>query len=168
MEEYIEIGQIVNSYGIKGFVKVVPYTDNPERFQEFKTIFVNYRNELLEFEIDEVKINKSVVLLKFKGMNDINQIEIYKNCYLKIKKEDLKELPDDTYFIFDLIGMEVFTDKGDFLGNISDVIQTGSNDVYIVKGKDGKEILLPAIADVVKNVDIENKKMTVELLKGLI
>lgn len=167
MKQLMELGQIVNTYGIKGFLKVVPYTNDVTRFEDLETIFVEQKNELKEFAIEEVKYSKGLVLLKLKGIDDINIAEQYKNCYLKIDRKDAICLPEDTYFIIDLMGIEVTTDEGILLGNIVDVFPTGSNDVYVVKDELGKQILLPAIADVIKKVDIEHKKMTVHMMPGL-
>lgn len=168
MEEYLEIGQIVNSYGIKGFMKVVPFTDDITRFEKLKTVFVEYKNKLEELEIEEVKFHKNLVLLKVKGIDNIENIEKYKNCYLKINRENAAKLPENTYFIVDLIGIEVFNEEETSLGKIIDVFPTGSNDVYVVKDELGKQILLPAIKSVIKEVDISNKKMKVHLIKGLV
>ena len=109
-----------------------------------------------------------MVLLKLEGIDDITEAEKYKNCYIKINREDAVELEEDSYFIVDIIGSEVFTEEGEDLGKVVDVFQTGSNDVYTVKTLDGKEILLPAIEDVIKNVNIENKKIVIHLMEGLI
>ena len=167
MEGLLEIGQIVNSYGIKGFLKVVPFTDDITRFDKLKTVYIEKNKKLLSMEIEEVKYHKNLVLLKLKGIDDINDTEEYKNCYLKIDRKDAVELQENSYFIVDLIGMEVVTDEGVLLGNLIDVFPTGSNDVYVVKDEKGKQILLPAIKEVIKNVDVENKKMTVHLMEGL-
>ena len=167
MEGLLEIGQIVNSYGIKGFFKIVPFTDDITRFDKLKTVYIEKNKKLLKMEIEEVKYHKNLVLLKLKGIDDINDTEQYKNCYLKIDRKDAVELQENSYFIVDLIGMEVSTDEGVLLGNLIDVFPTGSNDVYVVKDKMGKQTLLPAIKEVIKNVDIENKKMIVHLMEGL-
>lgn len=168
MNDFLEIGQIVNSYGIKGFFKVVPFTDDITRFDNLKNVYIERNNKLEKVEIEEVKYHKNLVLLKIKGIDDINDTEQYKNCYLKIDRKDAVKLPKDTYFITDLIGMEVYTQQGEFLGNIDDIFPTGSNDVYAVKDELGKQILLPAIGKVIKNVDVKTKKMIVELIPGLI
>ncbi len=164
----MEIGQIVNTYGIKGFVKVMPFTDNINRFEDLESIYLQTKKGLETFEIEEVKYSKNMVLLKLKGIDDINIAENYRNCYLKIDRKDAVELPEDTYFIVDLLDMEVETEEGETLGKIIDVYPTGSNDIYVVKNEEGKQILLPAISQVVKTVDIQNKKMIVHLLNGLI
>lgn len=168
MENLMEIGQIVNTYGIKGFVKVVPFTDNMNRFEDLKAVYVETKKGLENFEIEEVKYAKNTVLLKLKGIDDINIAEKYKNCYIKISRENAVKLPEDTYFIVDLLDIKVYTDEDIYLGNIIDVYPTGSNDIYVVKNEEGKQMLLPAIGEVIKTVDIQNKKMVVHLLDGLI
>ena len=168
MDNLLEIGQIVNSYGIKGFLKVVPFTDNVHRYNDLKTIYIEKNKKLIKMEIEEVKYHKNLVLIKLKGIDDINDTLEYKNCYIKIDRKDAAELPEDTYFIVDLIGLEVVTEEGLLLGTLIDVFPTGSNDVYVVKDELGKQTLLPAIGEVIKDVDIENKKMVVHLLEGLI
>ncbi|MBO5478185.1 MAG: 16S rRNA processing protein RimM [Clostridia bacterium] len=168
MKQLMEIGQIVNTYGIKGFVKVVPFTDNINRFEDLDEVYLQTKNGLETFEIEEVKYSKNTVLLKLKGIDDINVAEKYRNCYLKIDRKNAVELPEDTYFIVDLLDCEVVTDEGEILGRITDVYPTGSNDIYVVKNEEGKQVLLPAISQVIKQVDIENKKITVHLLDGLI
>lgn len=167
MEQLMEIGQIVNTYGIKGFLKVVPYTDDITRFEDLKSIYVETKNSLKTFIIEDVKYSKNLVLLKLKGIDDINTAEIYKNCYLKIDRKDAVHLPEDSYFIIDLIGITVFSDNNEELGNIVDVYSTGANDIYVVKNELGKQVLLPAIGEVIKDVDIKNKKMIVHLIEGL-
>lgn len=167
MQNLLELGQIVNSYGIKGFFKVVPYTDDITRFDNLKTIFIEKNKKLEEMEIEEVRYHKNLVLLKLKGIDDINDTIQYKNCYIKIDRKDAVSLPEDTYFIVDLIGIEVYTDEGNILGKLVDVFPTGSNDVYVVKDELGKQTLLPAIGEVIKEVDIDNKKMIVHLIEGL-
>lgn len=168
MEQLIEIGQIVNTYGIKGFLKVVPYTDDITRFENLKSIYIETKNSLKTFIIEDIKYSKNLVLLKLKGIDDINTAEIYKNCYLKIDRKDAVELPEDSYFIIDLIGITVYTDNNEELGNIVDVYSTGANDIYVVKNELGKQVLLPAIGEVIKDVDIKDKKMIVHLIQGLV
>ena len=166
MNDLLEIGQIVNTYGIKGFVKVVPLVDNKEQFNDFKTVYIDFNKKDEEFIIEEVKFSKHLVLLKFKGIETIEQGEMFRNKYIKIKRSDIKLKPG-AHFIVDLIGLEVYTEEGELLGNIAEVLQPGCNDVYIVKNNDGKEILIPVIPDVIKNIDKENHKVIVHLIKGL-
>ena len=166
MENLLEVGQIVNSYGIKGFVKVVPLVDNNNQFKDFKTLYIKQKNSIRELNIEEVKFSKNLVLLKFKQIDTIEQAEELRNYYLNAKRSDIK-LEIGAHFIIDLIGLEVFTEDGELLGNLIEVLQPGANDVYIVENSNKQQILLPAIPDVVKNIDIANKKMIVKLLEGL-
>lgn len=168
MEKYLEVGQIVNTFGIKGQVKVVPFTDDINRFDELKQIYIQKNNSLEPFEIEEVKYHKNMVLLKLKGIDTMEQAERLRNYYIKIDRKDAKKLPEGTYFIADLIGLEVYTDENKLLGILEDIYNTGSSDIYVVKDELGKQILLPAIKDVVKTIDLENKKIIVHIIEGLI
>ena len=167
MEGLLEVGQIVNTYGIKGFVKVNPLVDNKNQFKSFKTLYIQVKNNLKELQVEEVKFSKNLVLIKFKGVETIEQAEELKNYYLQAKRSDIK-LEKGAYFIVDLIGLEVYTEEGKLLGILKEVLQPGANDVYVVENEEKQEILLPVIPDVVKKVDIEGKKIVVKLLEGLI
>ena len=158
MKDYLEIGQIVNTYGIKGFVKVVPFTDDITRFEKLKSVYIDIKGNLKEFTIEEVKYSKNMVLIKFKEIPDINEAERYRNYYIKISREDAIKLPKDTYFIADLIGLEVYVkETNKLLGKVDDIFSTGSNDVYVIKDELGKQILLPGTKEVIKQIDIENR-----------
>ena len=167
MQEYFEVGQIVNTFGIKGQLKVKPFTDDMERFEELKTVYICKKNELKKVEIDDVKYNKQCVLLKVKGIEDLTEAEKYKGLFLKIDRKDAKKLPKDTYFIADILGLEVYTDEGELLGKVDDIFPTGANDVYVVKDELGKQILLPSIPEVLKEIDLEKGKVIVHLIEGL-
>ena len=167
MESLLEVGQIVNTYGIKGFVKVNPLVDNNNQFKSFKTLYIQQKNNFKEFQVEEVKFSKNLVLLKLKGIETIEQAEELRNYYLQAKRSDIK-LEKGAYFIVDLIGLEVYTEEGELLGILKEVLQPGANDVYVVENEAKQEILLPVISDVVKQVDIEGKKVIVKLLEGLI
>lgn len=167
MQEYFEIGQIVNTSGLKGVVKVNPFTDDISRFEELKKVFIEKNKELTEYEIEEVRYHKNQVLLKFKNIDSIEEAEKFRNCYIKISRKDAKELPEDTYFIVDLIDTNVYLENNEYVGKIIDVFSTGSNDVYVIKREENSDLLIPAIKDVVKSVDIKNKKMIINLIKGL-
>lgn len=168
MEEYFEIGQIVNTSGLKGVIKVKPFTDDITKFNNFKTIYISIKKELKEFKIEQVRFSKNMVFLKLEGIDTIEEAENYRNLYLKIKRDKDEELEEGSYYIVDIIGCKVYTDEQKELGKVDDVFSTGSNDVYVVKDEVGKQILLPAIKEVIKNIDIENKTITVHLLEGLI
>lgn len=168
MEEYFEIGQIVNTSGLKGEIKIKPFTDDIKKFNNLKTIYVSIKKELKEFEIEHVRFSKNMVFLKLKGINTIEEAENYRNLYLKIKRDKDEKLEEGVYYVVDLIGCTVYTDDNQMLGKVDDVFSTGSNDVYVVKDELGKQVLLPAIKEVIKNVDIANKTITVHLLEGLV
>jgi len=133
MQEYFEVGQIVNTFGVKGLLKVKHFTDDIERFEKLKTVYICKKNEMKKVEIEEVKYHKNMVLLKIKGIDDMTEAEKYKGLFLKIDRKDAKKLPKDTYFIADLIGLEVYTDEGELLGRVDDIFNSGANDVYVVK-----------------------------------
>ena len=164
----LEIGQIVNTFGIKGFVKVNPWVNDVARFDNLKKVYIKIRKEQKELEIEEVKYHKNQVLNKFKGIETIEQAEVYRNAILEISREDAIPLEEGEYFIADLLESEVFTDEGEKLGILEDIYNTGSSDIYVVKNELGKSILLPRIDDVIKEIDVENKKIIVHLLEGLI
>lgn len=168
MQEYFEIGQIVNTHGVKGHVKVKPFTDDVEQFETLGKILVVKNKETIEMEIEEVKYHKDMVLLKLKGVDDMTAAERYKGCYIKIHRSNARELEEGEYFIADIIGSDVYTDEGEHLGKVDDIYNTGSNDIYVVKDELGKQILLPAIKDVLLDIDVEKQKVTVHLLKGLV
>lgn len=169
MQEYFEVGQIVNTFGIKGFLKVKPFTDEITRFEELKSVYIVLKNKMQEMQIEDVNYQKEMVLLKLKGIDDLTNAEKYKGCYLKIARKDAKKLPKDTYFIADLIGLEVYSDENnEYLGKVEDIFRTGANDVYVVKNELGKQILLPGIKEVLKEIDLEKGKIIVHLMKGLI
>lgn len=168
MQEYFEIGQIVNTHGVKGYVKINPFTDDIHRFEELKSVYIEKNKQLIEFEIEDVKYKKNLLLVKFITIDDLNMSEKYKNCYIKIHRKDARKLPKDTYFIADIIGSQVITDEGKLLGIVDDIYNTGSNDIYVVKDESGKQILLPNIKEVILDIDIEKQIVTVHLLEGLI
>lgn len=168
MQEYLEIGQIVNTFGVKGMVKVNPFTDDITRFDKLKKVYICKKGKMEEVEIEEVKYHKNMVLLKLKGISNMNDAELQKGSYLKIHRKDAIPLPEGTYFIADLIGLKVYTDTGDFLGKVDDIYNNGSTDIYVVKNELGKQILLPGIDEVLKDVNLEQEKITVHLLQGLI
>ena len=168
MQKYFEVGQIVNTFGIKGLVKVKAFTDELERFEELKKVYVCKKDKLEEIEIEEVKYHKDMVLLKIKGIENMEDAEKLKGLYLKIDRKDAKKLPEGTYFIADLIGLDVYSDENELLGKLEDIFNSGANDVYVVKDENGKQILLPGIPDVIKEIDLEQEKIVVHLLKGLI
>lgn len=168
MEEYFEIGQIVNTSGLKGILKIKPFTDDIKKFSNLKTIYIKTKSGLTEFKIEQVRYVKNMVMLKLAGIDTVEEAEKYRNLYIKILRDQEEELEEGSYYVVDIFGCKVNTDANQELGKIVDVFQTGSNDVYVVKDEQGKQILLPAIKQVIKNVDIKNKIITVHLLEGLV
>lgn len=168
MQEYFEIGQIVNTFGVKGMVKVKPFTDDIEQFERLKTILVIKNKETIEMKIEEVKYHKNMVLLKLSGIEDMTMAEKYKGCSIKIHRKDARKLEENEYFIADIIGSDVYTDAGEYLGKVDDIYNSGAQDIYVVKDELGKQVLLPSIKEVILDIDVENQKVTVHILKGLI
>lgn len=168
MEEYFEIGQIVNTSGLKGILKIKPFTDDIKKFSNLKTIYIKTKNGLTEFKIEQVRYVKNMVMLKLAGIDTVEEAEKYRNLYIKVLRDQEEELEEGSYYVVDILGCKVNTDANQELGKIVDVFQTGSNDVYVVKDEQGKQVLLPAIKQVIKNVDIKNKIITVHLLEGLV
>lgn len=167
MEDLLQVGVITSTHGVRGEVKVFPTTDDVTRFKKLKKVVLDTGKENLELEIAGVKFFKNMVILKFKEFDNINDVEKYRQKSLYVTRENAVKLKKDEYFIADLIGLNVQTDEDEILGSISDVIQTGANDVYVVTTEDGEEVLLPAIKECIKNVDIEGGSMLVHLMPGL-
>ncbi|MCI8276959.1 MAG: 16S rRNA processing protein RimM [Clostridia bacterium] len=167
MEKFLELGQIVNTKGLKGEVKVNSFSEDSTRFERIKKIFLKKKNELKEYEIQKVGYSKNQVILKFKGIDTIEQAETLRNTYILVDRDSLEKLPEGVYYIADLIGLEVYTQENILIGKVEDIFSTGSNDVYVVKDEEGKEKLLPGIDEVIKQIDIENKKIIVNLIEGL-
>lgn len=164
MKKTIEVGQIVNTHGLRGDVKVMPWCDEPELFHELEYVLIDD----LEFEIEKSSIHKNMVLLKLKGIDHINDAERYRNKILTVFREDLGELPEGTYYICDLLGCTVVCDDGRELGKICDIIKTGSNDVYVVENEARQQVLIPVIDEVIKSVDTLEKLIVITPIKGLI
>ena len=167
MEQFLQVGVISSTHGIRGEVKIFPTTDDPARFKTLKKVLLDTGRERLGLEIQSVKFFKQFVIVKFKGIDNINDIEMYKGKSLLIPREDAVALGEDEYYIADLIGMEVFTEEGRF-GVLKDVMETGANEVYIIASDEHGEVLVPAIRQCILDVDIKEKKMKIHLMEGLI
>ena len=163
MENMLRVGVITSTHGVRGEVKVFPTTDDAKRFKKLKTVILDTGKGQTTLEIEQVKFFKNMVILKFKGYDNINDVE----KDLLITREQAVTLQPDEYFITDLIGLLVKDDTGAEVGTVKDVLETGANDVYVVALPNGKELLLPAIKDCILNVDIEAGEMTVHILDGL-
>lgn len=168
MEDLLQVGAITQTHGIRGEVKVFPTTDDVKRFKKLKEVILDTGKEKMTLEIEGVKFFKQFVILKFKGFDNINDIERYKGKNLYVTRENAVKLKRDEYFIADLIGLEVYDEDDQHLGILTNVIETGANDVYEVKFEDGREVLFPAIKQCILDVDMENRKMKVHIMEGLL
>lgn len=164
----LQVGVITQTHGIRGEVKVFPTTDDASRFKKLKEVIMDTGREHLTMEIEGVKFFKQYAIIKFKGYDSINDVEKYKNAKLYVTRDKAVRLKKDEYFIADLIDMEVVTQGGEYLGRVKDVLVTGANDVYVVEREDKTEILLPAIKECVREIDMERSKITVHIMDGLI
>ena len=167
MEDLLQVGVITTTHGVRGEVKVFPTTDDLARFKKLKNVILDTGREKIDLEVAGVKFFKNMVILKFKGIDDINDVEKYRKKSLYVTRENAVKLKKNEYFIADLIGLKVESDEGEDLGILSDVLQTGANDVYVLSKEGEDDILLPAIKECVKEVDIENGTILVHLLPGL-
>ncbi|MDW5300012.1 MAG: ribosome maturation factor RimM [Sedimentibacter sp.] len=165
MKEYIKVGKIVNTHGVKGCVKCLPLTDDMERFDELEYIYTEKDDK--KRKISNVWYRNNLVYLQLEGINDINVAETFKNTSISIFEDQLRELPKDSYYLFDLEGMEVYSTDGKYIGKISVVYQTGANDVYEIINKN-ESFLIPAVKDVVKEVRLEENKMIIHIIEGLL
>ena len=168
MENLLRVGVITSTHGVRGEVKVFPTTDDMNRFKKLKSVILDTGKEHKTLNIEGVKFFKNMVILKLKGLDNINDVEMWRQKDLLITRDQAVKLSPDENFIVDLIGLTVVTDAGEKLGIMQDVLQTGANDVYIVKMESGKEVLLPAIKDCILNVDLEKGEMLVHVLDGLL
>ncbi|MDD2627721.1 MAG: ribosome maturation factor RimM [Clostridia bacterium] len=163
--EYIEFGKIVNTHGIKGDVKIYPYTNDFDQILKQNKIYIDET----EYTIQKIQIHKNMLLVKIKGIDTCNEAEMLKDKMVKRLVNKTEELSEDEYFVKDLIGLDVYDkDSKQKIGKLEDVLQTGANDIYVIKTETGKEILLPAIESVVKDISLNENKMFVELIEGLL
>ncbi|MDO5145447.1 MAG: ribosome maturation factor RimM [Eubacteriales bacterium] len=168
MENLLQVGIITGTHGLKGEVKVFPTTDDKERFLDLEEVLLDTGKELLELKVEYCKFFKQFVFVKFKDLDDINEVEQYKRCPLLVTRENAVALEEDEYYVADLIGLTIVDDSGVTIGKLENVIKTGANDVYEVLTEDGGRILLPAIKECILNVDMEENIILVHLMKGLV
>ncbi len=156
----VAIGKIVAPHGVRGDVRVIPLTDFPERFYELKYILLENGSKI---EVEDAHFHKQFVLLKFRGLNTRNDIEHLRGKLIYVKREDLVPLPEGHYYQFEIIGLEVYTGQGQYIGEVTDILSTGSNDVYVAEREGQKPVLIPALKEVVRKIDLDGGKMIVEL-----
>lgn len=168
MVNELQVGVITQTHGIKGEVKVFPTTDDVNRFKKLKSVILDNGKQRIAMELEGVKFFKQYAIIKFKGYDSINDIEKYKGAKLFVTRENAVKLKKDEYFIADLLGMQVVTETGETFGTLEDVIQTGANDVYVVKREEESKVLLPAIRECILKIDMEQNVMTVHIMDGLL
>ncbi len=167
MSDLLQVGVITSTHGVRGEVKVFPTTDDPARFKKLKQVILDDGKQQIDLEIASVKFFKNMVILKFKGIDNINDVEKYRRATLLVTRENAVPLAENEYFIADLIGLSAVSDEGGELGTITDVLQTGANDVYVVTTPQKEEILVPAIRECILAVDLDARRMQLHLLPGL-
>ena len=167
-QEFIIIGKVVSTQGNKGEVNVLPLTDSIDRFKNLATVFLRNKNGQTVVNIEKIRIKKDMVVLKLKDIENIEEAKTIVGSFLEVERKNAVKLAKDTYFTFEIIGLEVYTEDNLFLGKVENVISTGSNDIYIVKDKNKKELFIPAIREVVKDINLEKKRITINIVDGLI
>lgn len=165
--DYLEVGKIINTHGLKGEVKVMSWTDFPEDFEKLEYVIAKKRSGEEQLNIKSIKYQKNNLIIKFDGIDSIEQAELYKNTVLIVPKDALGELPEGVYYIADLIGCTVYETNGNEIGILNDVFSTGSNDVYDIKRNGMKNLYVPIIDGVIEDVDTENKKIIINIPEGM-
>lgn len=166
--DYFKVGIITSTHGVRGEVKVFPTTDDPKRFKRLKEVILVLPREQKTLEIEGVKFFKNMVILKFKGLDNLNDVEKFRQGTLHVERKNAVRLSKDEYFIADLIGLKVVGEEDQILGELTDVLETGANDVYVITMTDGRELLLPAIKECILNVNMEERCMKIHILDGLL
>jgi 16S rRNA processing protein RimM len=166
-DNYLEIGRITRFQGNKGEVRVLPTTDIPERFLDLDIIYLKRGNDFKELEIEYIRFHKQFVIIKFFDVNSINQAEELKNYQVLIDESEKYLLPEDNFYVSDLIDCEVYLESGKYLGKLKDVVDTSGTDIFLVEGQE-KEYMLPASRDMILEIDLENKKIIVDPIPGIL
>lgn len=166
MAKMLRVGKITNTHGIKGDLKILPLTDYFERFEELEWVYIEGFKE--KFYIENIKYKPTLVILSFEGYGDINLVEKFKERYLLIDESQRRILPEDTYYIADIIGLDVFTVKDEYIGKVVDIIQTGSSEVYVIRMNNLKEIMIPSVKEFMPEISLEKKRITIDPIEGMI
>ena len=166
----LKVGKIVNTHSLKGEIKVISSTDfEEERFKKGSKLLITRGNQLIrEVVVQSYRNHKNFLLVKFEGIDSVEEAEKLKNLQIKIDSDEVGELEENEFYFHEIIGCQVFDENDRNLGEIIDILTPGANDVWVIKGEEGKEILIPYIEDVVKQIDITNKKVNIEVMEGLI
>ena len=170
MQDYLRVGVLVKPHGVRGEMKVFPTTDDMKRFEDLieKDVFFDIKGSYEAHKIVSVKYFKQFAILQFEDITDMDMALKLKNIDVYVKREDAVELEEGEYYIADLLGLSVYLEDGSLFGKLKDVMETGANDVYVINTKEHGEVLVPVIDDCVKEVDLENEKITIHLMEGLI
>ena len=166
----LKVGKIVNTHSLKGEVKVISSTDfEEERFKKGSKLLITRGNQLIrEVIVESYRNHKNFLLVKFEGIDSVEEAEKLKNLQIKIDSDEVGELEENEFYFHEIIGCQVFDENDRNLGEIINILTPGANDVWVIKGEKGKEILIPYIEDVVKKIDITSKKVNIEVMEGLI
>ncbi len=167
MEDLLQVGIITTTHGVNGEVKVFPTTDDPARFKKLKQVILDTGREKISLTVTQVRFFKNLVILKFKDYDNINDVEKWKSKGLYVTRENAVKCEEGEYFIADLMGLSVFSDEGEALGELSEVLSTGANDVYVVTKAGERDLLLPAIRECILSIDMDARVMKVHLMDGL-
>ncbi|MGS0765042.1 ribosome maturation factor RimM [Syntrophomonas curvata] len=167
-EDLINIGKVAGTYGYQGMVRIAPLTDFPERFKKLKKVIVSHNGAVREVSVEEARPHGQAYLLKLVGIDSREDAQEYRNALLQIESSQLYPLPEGCFYHFQLQGLSVYDEEKGLLGELTEILETGANDVYVVKSAQHGEILLPAIKEVILEVDPEAKRMLVRLLPGLL
>lgn len=165
---FVSIGEIVNTQGNRGEVRAIPLTDYPERFERMETVSVFRNGKRRELHIEQSYLHKRFIVLKFREIQDMNAAEELKGSLLQVRRDDLVELPDEHYYLFQIVGLEVYDLQGERLGKVTDVLQTSATDIYVINRGGLKPLLVPARKEFVREISLENGRITVELPEGLL
>lgn len=168
MEQFFQVGVISSTHGVHGEVKVYPTTDDPKRFLKLKEVLLDTPKGYISLKVEKVRFFKQMVIVKFEGYDTIESIQMYRQKGLFVPREQAVPLAEDEYYVADLLGMDVYLEDGELFGKVKDVMQSAANDVYIIRSLTHGEVLLPAIADCVKEVSVEDNRMVIHLLDGLV
>ena len=166
MQDYLHVGKIINVHGIRGEVKVLPLTDDPERFFSLDKVYVKKNDSFYPLTVSKVRIHKNHILILFNEVFNRDQAEELKGYFMAIERKDAIKLSENQYFIGDLIGIEVYSIKNEKIGRIKDILQTGPTDIYVIQ-TEAKEILVPALKEIFREIDIENKVARADIPKDL-
>lgn len=168
MEQFLQVGIITSTHGVRGEVKIFPTTDDAARFKKLKEVILDLKTGQVTVKVEQVRFFKNMVILKLGGVDNMDDAQKLKNVSLLVPRAQAVKLKPGEYFICDLIGLKVTEDTGKYLGILTEVLQTGANDVYVVKMENEKEVLIPNIKDCIINISLEDNSMTVHLLEGLL